>query len=166
MSETPSQIPSFDWSQVNPMVAWRDWLVKSESQWSEATSALMKNPQAGGPLNRQVEEARHAQRMFSEFAQASLAMANMPSRSDIEGLDERLGRLEDGLAGISAELVRLRMALAAHGAAPVASPRPPRTRQAPASAAATAAATAGAGVSAPAPKATPKPATRKGRATR
>jgi hypothetical protein len=136
MSDTPS--PMFDWSQVNPMVAWRDWLMKSEAQWSEATSALMKNPQAGGPLNRQVEEARHAQRLFSEFAQASLAMANMPSRSDIEGLDERLGRLEDGLAGISAELVRLRTALAAGGASAVSATAPPRSRKAPAPVPATA----------------------------
>ncbi len=126
MSETPN--PMFDWNQVNPMVAWREWLVKSEGQWSEATSALLKNPQAGTALNRQVEEARHAQRMFSEFAQASLAMANMPSRSDVEGLDERLGRLEDGLASISAELVRLRMALAAT-AAPAQTVMPPRTRK-------------------------------------
>jgi hypothetical protein len=129
MSETPE--PMFDWTAVNPMVVWRDWLVKSESQWSEATSALMKNPQAGGPLNRQVEEARHAQRMFSEFAQASLAMANMPSRSDVEGLDERLGRLEDGLASISAELVRLRLALAERGVASAAPAAPPRNRKVP-----------------------------------
>lgn len=134
MSDSP--IPPFDWQKVNPMVAWRDWLIKSESQWSEAASALLKNPETGGPLNRQVEEARHAQRMFSEFAQTSLAMANMPSRSDIEALDERLGRLEDGLAGISAELVRLRMALAAGGGGGVAAPAlsaaaPKRTRKAP-----------------------------------
>jgi hypothetical protein len=150
MSDTPNPSPSVDWTAVNPMAVWRDWLVKSESQWSEATSALLKNPQAGGPLNRQVEEARHAQRLFSEFAQASLAMANMPSRSDFEGLDERLGRLEDGLASISAELVRLRTVLAAGGASAVSATAPPRSRKAPSPTPAPALSTAVAAVAAPA----------------
>ena len=67
-------------------------------------------------------------RQFSEFAQASLAAANLPSRSDFEALDERMGRLEDGLAQLAAAVSQLSQALAAQGAAP--KPPPARTRTA------------------------------------
>ncbi len=123
--------PTVDLSKLNPLAMWREWVAKSEAQWSEAAATLMKDPRAGGPLNKQVEEARLAQRMFGEMAQASLALVNLPSRTDLEGLDERLGRLEDGLANVSAELVRLREALAAQGAPALAAQRPARTRKAP-----------------------------------
>jgi hypothetical protein len=119
-----------DWKAINPMALWRDWLVRNEAQWSEAVATLMKDPRASEPLNRQVEEARHAQRLFAEMAQGTLAMANLPSRSDLEALDERLGRVEDGLAALGAELVRLREALVAAGHAAAAQARPPRTRKA------------------------------------
>lgn len=137
MSDMPEQV---DWAKFSPMTAFRDWVAKSEAQWSQTVSELMKHPRASGMLNRQIDEARMMQRMFAEFAQASLAMANLPSRSDVEGLDERMGRVEDGLAALSAEVVRLREALGPRAAAPA----PARTRRAPA----------------PAPKeAEPKPAT-------
>jgi hypothetical protein len=116
-----------DWAEWSPMTAFRDWVAKSEAQWSQAVSDLMKNPRASGMLNRQIDEARMMQRMFAEFAQASLAMANLPSRSDVEGLDERMGRVENGLAALSAEVVRLREALGARASLPA----PPRTRRPP-----------------------------------
>lgn len=125
-----------DWNKMSPATMWREWIVKSEAQWSEALSTLMKDERAGSVLNRQIEEARQMQRMFAEMAQAGLASANLPSRSDFEALDERLGRLEDGVAGISAALVQLRSALVGSGAAHAAeaggNPRPPRNRKPPA----------------------------------
>lgn len=120
-----------DWNKVSPMAMWRDWLVKSEAQWSESMSQLLKDPKAGGVVRRQVDEMRMAHRQYSEFAQASLAAANLPSRTDFEALDDRLGRLEDGLAQVSAQLSLLREALTARG---VAAPegRPARNRKPPA----------------------------------
>ncbi len=118
-------------AQLSPLAIWRDWIVKSESQWSESLSQLLKDPQASGAVKRQVDEMRMAQRQFSEVAQASLAAANLPSRSDFEALDERLGRVEDGLAQVSAQLSLLREALVAQGAA-AAPARPRRDRKPPA----------------------------------
>lgn len=114
---------------LNPMAMWRDWIVKSEAQWSEAMSGLLKDERAGTVLKRQVDEARMAHRQFGEMAQAALAAAYLPTRSDIEAIDERMGKLEDGLAQLSANVVALRNALVAQGAAKVA--RVPRTRMAP-----------------------------------
>lgn len=126
-----SSSTDLDWNKLSPLTMWRDWLVKSEAQWSESLSQLLKDPQAGNVVKRQVDEMRMAHRQFSEVAQASLAAANLPSRSDLEALDERLGRVEDGLAQVSAQLSLLRESLVAQGAA-AAPARPRRDRQPPA----------------------------------
>jgi hypothetical protein len=114
---------------LNPMAMWRDWIVKSETQWSEAMSGLLKDERAGTVLKRQVDEARMAHRQFGEMAQAALAAAYLPTRADIEALDERMGKLEDGLAQVSAQVVALREALVAQGATKAT--RVPRNRAAP-----------------------------------
>ncbi len=114
---------------LNPMAIWRDWIVKSEAQWSETMSGLLKDERAGSVLKRQLDEARMAHRQFGEVAQAALAAAYLPTRADIEALDERMGKLEDGLAQVSAQVAALREALVAQGAAKVA--RVPRNRAAP-----------------------------------
>ncbi len=118
--------PAIDWNVMSPAKMWRDWVVKSEAQWSETVSGLMKDERAGSVLKKQVDEARMMHRQFGETAQAAMAAAWLPTRSDIEALDERMGRLEDGLAQVSAQLVALRKALVAQGAAKVA--RVARTR--------------------------------------
>ena len=116
-------------SNLNPVALWRDWIVKSEAQWSEAMSGLLKDERAGPVLKRQVDEARMAHHQFGEMAQAAMAAAYLPTRSDIEAIDERMGKLEDGLAQLSAMVVALREALVAQGAAKI--ERVPRTRTAP-----------------------------------
>ena len=110
MSET-------DWNKLNPATMWRDWIVKSEQQWSETMSKMLKDERTAGPLSKQIDEARMMHRQFSEMAQMALAAANLPSRTDLEMLDERMGRLEDGFAAVCAELSQLRAALVKSGAA-------------------------------------------------
>lgn len=110
---------------------WRDWIVKSEAQWSETVSTLLKDERVGDSLNRQLSEMQLAQRQFAELAQASLAAANMPSRSDIEALDERMGRLEDGLAQVAAGLSQLARAMEMWAAAAPPGTKPTRTRRPP-----------------------------------
>ena len=120
-----------DWNKLSPSTMWRDWLVKSEAQWSESLSHLLKDPQAGSVIKRQVQEMRMAHRQFGELAQASLAAANLPSRTDFEALDESLGRVEDGLAQVSTQLSLLREALVQRGAVSADS-KPTRGRKPPA----------------------------------
>jgi len=129
MSTEQTNVPQVDWNQFSPATMWRDWIVKSEAQWSETMSQLLKDERGGGVLKKQVDEARMAHRQFGEMAQAALAAAYLPTRSDIEAIDERMGKLEDGLAQVSAQIVALRVALVAQGAAKI--ERVPRTRKAP-----------------------------------
>ena len=129
MSTEQTNTPQIDWNQFSPATMWRDWIVKSEAQWSETVSQLLKDERSGVVLKKQVDEARMAHRQFGEMAQAALAAAYLPTRADIEAIDERMGKLEDGLAQLSALVVALREALVAQGAAKIA--RVPRTRMAP-----------------------------------
>lgn len=125
-------MPSSDFNALSPVQIWRDWFVQCESQWSEALTQLLKDPRVGEPLNRQLSEVQFMHRQFAEFAQASLASFNLPSRSDLEVLDERMGRLEDGLAQVAAALSDLRRTLAARSPALAAdeqAARPARTRR-------------------------------------
>ena len=93
-------------------------------------SRLLKDEKTGGVLGRQVDEARMLHKMFGEMAQMSLAAANLPSRTDFEALDERMGRIEDGRSAVQAELAQLRAALVASRAvASAAGTIPARTRK-------------------------------------
>jgi hypothetical protein len=128
-----------DFNAFSPVRLWREWIVKSEAQWSETVSQLLKDERTGGALGRQLDEMQLMQRQFAELAQASLAAANLPSRSDFEALDERMGRLEDGLAQVAAALSQLSQAIAAQARAAQAAglpanavpARPARTRRPP-----------------------------------
>lgn len=106
-----------NWNTLSPAHMWREWIAKSEAQWSEAISQWLKDPHAGEALNRQLSELQLMHRQFSELAQASLALANMPSRQDFEALDERMGRLEDGFAQVQASLSQLILILSRSPAA-------------------------------------------------
>lgn len=121
-----------DWMSLSPMHLWRDWIAKNEAQWSETVSRMLKDEHMSKALNRQLGEMQLMHRQFSELAQASLALANLPSRSDFEALDERMGRLEDGMARLSAAVSDLSQALAASPSfkAPASLKRPLRTRKA------------------------------------
>jgi uncharacterized coiled-coil protein SlyX len=118
-----------DWNAFSPARLWRDWIVKNEAQWSDTVSQLLKDERTGEAMNRQLNEMQLMHRQFSELAQSSLAAANLPSRSDFEALDERMGRLEDGLAQVAAALSRLSQALAAVRPDAAQAPKPARNRR-------------------------------------
>ena len=126
MSEQNFNFPSF-------LSMWREWIVRSEQQWSENVSKLLKDERAAGLIGKQIDEARMMHKMYAEMMQSYLAAANLPSRLDLEWLDERMGKLEDGLAAVQAELVQLRNAVVKAGAAASEEaggvPRLPRTRR-------------------------------------
>lgn len=119
---------NIDPDNLNPVALWRDWFVKCEAQWSDALSTMMKDQATSSALTRQVDELRMMHRLFGEMSQVSLAAANLPSRTDLEALDERLGRLEDGLAQVGAQIASLTAALRSADTAALAG-KPTRTRK-------------------------------------
>lgn len=129
--------------KLNPMALWRDWFVKSEKAWSQALTDLMGDERFSKGMGRYMQEALHTHRMFSESMSQYLANLNLPSRSDVLELSDRLGQIEDTLAAIQVELreQRIQLARAHTGAAAgdvssasgASAPRPARTRRPPSS---------------------------------
>lgn len=126
-----------DDDKLNPMSLWRDWFVKSEKAWSQALTDVMGDERFSKGMGRYMQEALHTHRMFSEGMSQYLANLNLPSRSDVLDIGDRLGQIEDTLALIQVELREQRIQLArasastpsletANSPAPV---RPARTKQ-------------------------------------
>ena len=101
--------------ELNPIRLWREWIVKSEKMWSDAITDVMGNPQMSAGMGRSMQEFLHMHRMFTESAAQYLSALNLPSRSDILDLSDRLGQLEDAVAAISVDLREQRALLAGAG---------------------------------------------------
>ena len=79
-------------------------------------------------MGRYFQEALHTHRMFTDSMAQYLGNLNLPARSDILALGDRIGQLEDAIAALQVEVRNLRDSTAQTGA----SPRPRRTRRPPA----------------------------------
>ena len=101
--------------ELNPIRLWREWIVKSEKMWSDAITDVMGNPQMSAGMGRSMQEFLHMHRMFSESVAQYLSALNLPSRSDILDLSDRIGQLEDAIAAISVDLREQRALLAGAG---------------------------------------------------
>ena len=109
----------------DPLHAWREWYQKSEKQWSDALSSLLGSEKFAQATGKYAQEAMHLHRMFNEAMAQYLSAINVPSRSDLTELGERLGQLEDALAGLQVEVRHLRRSLTE----PDPAAEPPRTKQ-------------------------------------
>ena len=120
---------------MDPIRLWREWFVKSEKSWSDALSEMMGDEHFSKGMGRYTLEALHTHRMFSETMAQYLANLNIPSRSDILDMNDRLAHMEETLNQIQVELreQRSQMARLAAGSASVPAAgttvRPARTRK-------------------------------------
>lgn len=96
---------------LDPVRLWREWYQKSEKSWNEGITQLMGDDRVAKSTGKYLQEAVHAQRMFTESMAKWLANLNLPSRSDVLALSDRVGKLEDSIAGLQVEIRQLRQAL-------------------------------------------------------
>ena len=119
---------------LDPVRLWREWYQISEKSWNEGISQLLGDDRVAKSTGKYLQEAIHAQRMFTESMAKWLANLNFPSRSDVLALSDQVGKLEDTIAGLQVEIRQLRQALTrqdwANGADLRAS-RPKRTKTPP-----------------------------------
>jgi hypothetical protein len=119
---------------LDPVRLWREWYQQSEKSWNEMFAQVMGDDRVAKTTGKYLQEAMHAQRMFSESMAKWLANLNLPSRSDVLALSDRLGKLEDTIAGLQVELRHLRQALTKPdfvSGANLHAPRPRRTKTPP-----------------------------------
>ena len=104
-----------DDNPLDPFRMWREWYQKNERQWNEQLNQVMGDERFTEGTGRMFQEALHMHRMFTESMGQFLANLNMPARSDVLALGDRLGALEDAIAGVQVEIRQLRNALADKG---------------------------------------------------
>ena len=75
---------------LEPMRMWREWVQKSEKQWSGALTDIMADEKSSKMLGHYFQEWLHAQNMFTEMVGQQLAALNLPSRADVLGVEDRL----------------------------------------------------------------------------
>ena len=114
---------------LDPMRLWREWYQKSEKSWNDMVMHMLGEDQVAKSTGKYVQEAIHAQRMFTETMAKWLANLNLPSRSDVIALSDRVGKLEDAIAGLQAEVGQLRRAMTGHETMNGATTRPLRPRR-------------------------------------
>lgn len=102
---------SEDTINLDPFRLWREWYQKSEKSWSDAVTQLMGDDRFAKSAGKYLQEALHAQRMFTEAMAKYLANLNLPSRSDVLSLSDRVGKVEDAVAGLQVEIRQLRRVL-------------------------------------------------------
>ena len=113
----------------DPFRAWREWFQENEQRWSEAMTDVMGDDRFAKGMGRYFQEALHTHRMFTDSMAQYLGNMNLPARSDILALGDRIGQLEDAIAALQVEVRNLREAAANSDAS---SSRPRRTRKPPA----------------------------------
>jgi hypothetical protein len=120
-------------SELDPLRIWREWYQKSEKQWSDGLTQLLGNDRIAKSTGKYAQEAVQLQRMFAELIAQGLATLNLPARSDILALSERMGQLEDAMAGVQVEVRQLRRTLTERDLvkADTTLKRPKRTKQPP-----------------------------------
>ena len=110
-----SQTPSFD-----PAATWQKLVSRWEQEVNEWSGKLTENEQFGKMMGQATKMQIMAQRSFNEHMEKLLKSLNLPSKSEIDAITERLDHIEELLE---------RLTLAACPAAAPPAPAPKRTRK-------------------------------------
>ena len=115
----------------DPLAPWRDLLSQWEQNVNSLANRTMASDEYSSSMNSVMGATLKMQETMRQFMATYLASANLPSRSEVLGIAERLGGVEARLDRIAALLERI--AEARPGAAPATPPRPrpPRTKSPP-----------------------------------
>jgi polyhydroxyalkanoic acid synthase PhaR subunit len=105
--------------------AWRNWQSQAERQWNEYLNTLMATDEFSEGLGRNLDVFLHFQKTMNEAMGSYFMAMNVPSRTDVLELGERLISIENRIASIEAALVRLSSAPREARDAP----RPKRTKK-------------------------------------
>ena len=116
----------------DPLAVWRDLL----SQWEQNVNAIanrtMGSDEYSSSMNGAMAATLKLQETMRQFMATYLASANLPSRTEVLAIAERLGGVETRLDRMTALLERL--AMPRSGEAAATEPprqRPPRTKKPP-----------------------------------
>ncbi len=121
---------SNDTSPPDLFTTWREWATQSERQWNEFFNETMATEEFSASLGRNLDVFLHFQKTMNEAMGSFYTAMNMPTRTDILALGDRLLAIEDRLAALEAQVKALTRTQANGSTGE--SPRPKRTKQPPA----------------------------------
>lgn len=109
---------------------WRDWLAETERQWNAFFNDVMGTDSFGRFMGGYMEVYGTIQRLVTHNMERSMSTLNVPTRSDIVDLSERLSTVEERLTSIESSVRALAEAVG-HPTQPAAVTqlRPRRTRR-------------------------------------
>jgi polyhydroxyalkanoic acid synthase PhaR subunit len=115
----------------DPLAMWRDWLSQSERQWNQFLNEAMATDQFSQAMGRSMDVFLNSQKSLSEGMGRYFSALNMPTRTDVLSLGNRLEDIEQRLASIEEALaIALRgSASPAPGSTSVPAKKPARTKK-------------------------------------
>ncbi len=112
----------------DPFAMWSQWLQQSERQWNQFLNEAMATDEFSQSMGRMMDVYLNFQKQMSEVLGRYFATINIPSRTDVLALGDRLQEIEDRLARIEGAIAKVAATQASEsGAAPA--PKPKRTRK-------------------------------------
>lgn len=108
MAEASKQPP------MDPLSMWRDWASQIEEQWNSYLNQAMGSEAFAAMMGRSMETMLAFQSRLAQQFEATLKAWNLPTRSDITALGERLSLIEERLDRL-AELIEREGRPAARG---------------------------------------------------
>jgi polyhydroxyalkanoic acid synthase PhaR subunit len=116
---------------TDPFQAWRDWMSESERQWNSFLNDAMATDQFSQGMGQFMDVYLNTQKTLNDTFGRFLSAFNLPTRTDVLDLANRLTHIEDRLGAIESGLAAsARANRSESSASPVAErDRPARTKQ-------------------------------------
>ena len=115
----------------DPAVAWQSFLGEMERGFNAFANQAMGSSEFSKVMNQVSGTSIGAQRALGEAMERYLTGMNLPSRSQLTGLGERLQAIESQLNDIKAQLNQVHPGSSPSEQRRAAVPKPPRTRRPP-----------------------------------
>src|SRR5438128_9526875 len=113
----------------DPVAMWQNMLGEMEKGFNAFANQAMTSPEFSKVMNQVGSVGAGAQKQLGELMEKYLTTMNLPSRSMMIGLGERLQSIESQLNVIKALLHQVHNTAGAAATPPA--PKPPRTRRPP-----------------------------------
>jgi SMC interacting uncharacterized protein involved in chromosome segregation len=115
----------------DPVALWQNMIGEMEKGFNAFANKAMASPEFSKVVNQVGGATAGAQKQLGELMEKYLLSMNLPSRSQLVGMAERLQSIEGQLNEIKAMLQQMQGASAGSSAVRSQAPRPPRTKRPP-----------------------------------
>ncbi|MCA1456642.1 hypothetical protein I6F35_26065 [Bradyrhizobium sp. BRP22] len=115
----------------DPAVIWQTMIGEMEKGFNSFANQAMGTPEFSRLMNQAGGFAAGAQKQLGELMERYLVSMNLPSRSQLVGMAERLQSIESQLNEIRALLNQMNRSASNAESPAAAKPRPPRTKRPP-----------------------------------